>query len=97
MIFRNTDLPMVQKSGIVVRLHKRSMQIPVTSYIITVYIPIPTVCVKKLICNLKTKFQEYCPAAAQNETQNKRNKNEDVKTNSSSREKFAADSRRCFR
>jgi len=32
--------------------------------------------------------------AAQNETKNKRNKNEDVKTNSLSREKFAADSRR---
>jgi len=40
------------------------------------------------------KFREYCPTAAQNETKNKRNKNEDVKTNSLSREKFAADYRR---
>lgn len=63
-------------------------------YTDTYYQLLPTICVKKLICNLKTKFREYCPVAAQNETQNKRNKNEDVKTNSLSREKFAADSRR---
>lgn len=43
---------------------------------------------------MKTKFREYRPAAAQNEKKNERNKNEDVKTNSLSREKFAADSRR---